>query len=1019
MNDSSSILTLVLKAIDQASEILAGVGDQMTELQGQVEEANSAISSASDKAAEDVAAANDSIMASNDELIGSYVALQRAVIDTKIEQQTAAAQSAAVQDVSKGAAGSLGVGQLISNPYVLAGAAIVGATALVIKSASDFQQSITRLYTTAGETAPLKSLENAMLDVGSATGESSKQLAQAMYYISSAGYNALSGVQLLRAAAEGAQAEGADVTSVANALSTVMVDYGANADQATSYMNQLITVVSQGKTTLQDLAPALGKVLQPAAAVGLSLAQVGGAIDAITASGQDAQQATQDVTALIKELSGSFTTTEINNLQNYGLNVVSLEQNLGKTGLAGTIEQVYDAIIQKVGPGGLVMQNALQSAQVATQDLNRELASAPSNIQSLANALLNGSMSYTAFRKAAQALPEGDTHFLQQIEAAYNKTQQFNSLLTQGKPGQQTVLSALGGVFGQSDSLQGVQAMIQNMPKVNADIQAISKSASEGGKNIDEWSAVSKNLNIQFDITRQMIENGATALGLKLMPVLTAADQGLNSFLKAFGPNLSGVVKEAADSTATFFDVMVGNWGGAANSARAFGNAFLQTFGLNGVWKTMSSAASQAFSSLSQSASTSFTHVEGTVNNIASELSSAWARATARVNSIVDPWLQNFPRKFSQTTTQIVQAMERYDTQSFNQWGHYLSSTVAALGPWGTQLANNTTNAFNNMGKAITNWWTGLPNVLKGDWQRTQTTFTDWGTNIGKWTTTAVGNVGTAMGNYFSNLPKTVTKDFNGITAVIQEWWKNLPKQLEQIVKGSGSKTANDHVQSISDIWKHPNTATKIVEAILFAFGLVVVTLSVGLINVGINLVRSVITGMEQSPRLFKDAAAKMIDDFVGQANTDGAKITAWANTTAQAIVKYFTDIPKEIGSAVSGIGSGIQKDVSGVLHSLHIPGFASGVQNFSGGYALVGENGPEMVNLPQGSNVYPAGQTQQMMGGAGGGGNLNVTINVNAPAGLVSNAQTRQLSYQVGQQLMAIAKSYGGRLNLPGIRPL
>lgn len=36
------------------------------------------------------------------------------------------------------------------------------------------------------------------------------------------------------------------------------------------------------------------------------------------------------------------------------------------------------------------------------------------------------------------------------------------------------------------------------------------------------------------------------------------------------------------------------------------------------------------------------------------------------------------------------------------------------------------------------------------------------------------------------------------------------------------------------------------------------------------------------------------------------------------------------------------------------IPGFATGVNNFSGGLALVGERGPELVNLPTGADVIP-----------------------------------------------------------------
>lgn len=47
------------------------------------------------------------------------------------------------------------------------------------------------------------------------------------------------------------------------------------------------------------------------------------------------------------------------------------------------------------------------------------------------------------------------------------------------------------------------------------------------------------------------------------------------------------------------------------------------------------------------------------------------------------------------------------------------------------------------------------------------------------------------------------------------------------------------------------------------------------------------------------------------------------------------------------------------------VPGFAGGVSNFGGGLALVGERGPELVNLPSGSDVIPFGR--------GGGGSTYV----------------------------------------------
>jgi hypothetical protein len=66
------------------------------------------------------------------------------------------------------------------------------------------------------------------------------------------------------------------------------------------------------------------------------------------------------------------------------------------------------------------------------------------------------------------------------------------------------------------------------------------------------------------------------------------------------------------------------------------------------------------------------------------------------------------------------------------------------------------------------------------------------------------------------------------------------------------------------------------------------------------------------------------------------------------------------IGIALAALGSAIQKTTSKQR-------FATGTRYAPGGMALVGERGPEMINLPRGSQVIPAAQTSQMMGGIGG----------------------------------------------------
>jgi tape measure domain-containing protein len=68
---------------------------------------------------------------------------------------------------------------------------------------------------------------------------------------------------------------------------------------------------------------------------------------------------------------------------------------------------------------------------------------------------------------------------------------------------------------------------------------------------------------------------------------------------------------------------------------------------------------------------------------------------------------------------------------------------------------------------------------------------------------------------------------------------------------------------------------------------------------------------------------------------------------------------------------------VGGLIGTLFkaIPGFAGGTRSAPGGLAVVGERGPELVNLPKGSQVIP---NDVMMGGRGGGSSP-VVVNISA----------------------------------------
>jgi len=71
---------------------------------------------------------------------------------------------------------------------------------------------------------------------------------------------------------------------------------------------------------------------------------------------------------------------------------------------------------------------------------------------------------------------------------------------------------------------------------------------------------------------------------------------------------------------------------------------------------------------------------------------------------------------------------------------------------------------------------------------------------------------------------------------------------------------------------------------------------------------------------------------------------------------REMNEFSKNMSSMVSGIGTSVQ--------GATIRGYAVGTKYHPGGLAIVGEEGPELVNLPRGSQVYTTQETNDMMRG-------------------------------------------------------
>jgi TP901 family phage tail tape measure protein len=493
-----------------------------------------------------IVAGNDEVIDSNKAVMDSYAELSQVEIDSRAlfaevdaQQGAMAAETAAAIDASNDSIMAsmklrgdvaMQTNEKTAAGFKMMGLAALAGAAISVHMAADFQQSMTRLVTSAGETQKnLGMVSRGILNLSVSTNTSTSQLAQGMYYVESAGYHGAAGLEVLKAAAQGAQAEGAQLSTVSNAVTTALNAYGLKAGSATAVTNEMVTAVAHGKMTMQDLAGSIAEVLPVAAKAHLSLAQVAGAEATMTAQGFSAQQSAQNLRHVIMSLSNptQVQTTEMGQL---GLNAVHVAHNLGKEGLTGTINTLSEAILKNMGKSGYVMLKAFNQSKLAAQSATTMMNAMPPSIRGVAEAYSEGKISAQQWQQIVYKGTESalQKNLLEQYAAVENKAKGFNDVLKAGGGNVQTYNAAMskmtGGITGTTVALMlsGNHAAV-----FNQNVQAISRSAQTAGKNVDNWALIQHNFNFQLGSAEKAVEAMAISFGSALLPVVTPVIHGI------------------------------------------------------------------------------------------------------------------------------------------------------------------------------------------------------------------------------------------------------------------------------------------------------------------------------------------------------------------------------------------------------------------------------------------------------------------------------------------------------------
>lgn len=256
----------------------------------------------------------------------------------------------------------------------------------VIKSTADaamsFETAMAQVKTIAGNSAVsykgnMTDMSKAIMQLSTDTGIAAEDIAGATYSAISAGVDVSKSVEFVATANALAVGGFTDMTTSVDVLTTTMNAYGEKAGTAESISDKLITTQNLGKTTVNELASSMGRVIPTASAYGVSVDNLCASYVALTKGGIATAEATTYMKSMFNELADSGSTVgeilqektgmSFGQLMESGMSLADVIDILGQSvnGDAEAFAQLWGS--SEAGTGALAILNG------GTADFNNTL----------------------------------------------------------------------------------------------------------------------------------------------------------------------------------------------------------------------------------------------------------------------------------------------------------------------------------------------------------------------------------------------------------------------------------------------------------------------------------------------------------------------------------------------------------------------------------------------------------------------------------------------------------------------
>jgi TP901 family phage tail tape measure protein len=209
-----------------------------------------------------------------------------------------------------------------------------------VKMAVDFQTSLTKIQTLVGATAgEIQGYEKAIKSISSTTATGQKELADGLFFITSAGLEGQQALDALEVSAKGAAMGMGEMEDIAGAVTSIMAGYADSNMTAGQAGDLLHETLKQGKFEASEFMGSIGQVIPTAVAAGVSFEELGAATATLSKLSGDARGSLTAVNSVMMSLlTPGQQQKDI--LEEIGMSYDDLQSMLGDS-LMGTLQHLF------------------------------------------------------------------------------------------------------------------------------------------------------------------------------------------------------------------------------------------------------------------------------------------------------------------------------------------------------------------------------------------------------------------------------------------------------------------------------------------------------------------------------------------------------------------------------------------------------------------------------------------------------------------------------------------------------